>query len=59
MKKDPATLFDQDAILANAKEGMIYVNNTDPVFLVFVRVTASSVDEEDGGTAVQRMSGPG
>jgi hypothetical protein len=26
--------------------------NTDPVFLVFVRVTASSVDEQDGGTAV-------
>ncbi len=31
---------------------MIYVNNTDPVFLVFVRVTASSVDEDDGGTVV-------
>ena len=52
LKKDPATLFDQDAILANAREGMIYVNNTDPVFLVFVRVTASSVGEEDGGNAV-------
>src|SRR5262245_18653080 len=50
LKKDPATLFDKDAILANAREGMIHVNNTDPVFLVFVRVTASSV--EDGGTAV-------
>jgi hypothetical protein len=52
LKKDPAGLFDKDAILANAREGMIYVNNTDPVFLVFVRVTASSVDEQDGGTAV-------
>ena len=51
LKKDPATLFDQDAILANARGGMIYVNNTDPVFLVFVRVTASSVGEEDGGVA--------
>ena len=52
LKRDPATLFDKDAILANAREGMIYVNNTDPVFLVFVRVTASAVDEEDGSTAV-------
>ena len=31
---------------------MIAVNNTDPVFLGFVRVTASSVDDELGGTAV-------
>ena len=52
LKKDPATLFDQEAILANASPGMIAVNNTDPVFLVFVRVTASSVDEEVGGTPV-------
>lgn len=52
LKKDPATLFDKDAIFANAREGMLYVNNTDPVFLVFVRVTASSVDEQNGGTAV-------
>ena len=52
LNKDPATLFDKDAILANAREGMIYVNNTDPVFLVFVRVATSSVGEEDGGVAV-------
>jgi hypothetical protein len=52
LKKDPAALFDQDAVLAKASPGMIAVNNTDPVFLVFVRVTASSVDEELGGTAV-------
>ena len=57
LKKDPATLFDKDAILANAREGMIYVNNTDPVFLVFVRVTASSVGEEDGGIAAAAYVG--
>jgi hypothetical protein len=52
LKKNPATLFDQDAISANARRGTIPVNNTDPVFLAFVRLTASSVDEADGGTAV-------
>jgi hypothetical protein len=52
LKKDPTTLFDQNAILAKAKPGMIGVNNTDPVFLVFVRVTASAVDERNGGPAV-------
>ena len=53
LKKDPSRLFDQKAILAGASEGMLAVNNTDPVFLVFVRVTASSVDEgQNGGTAV-------
>jgi hypothetical protein len=52
LKKNPGTLFDQHAVLANAKPGMIYVNNTDPVFLAFARLTASSVDEGDGGTAV-------
>ena len=46
MRKDPCTLFDQQAILAQAKPGMIATNNTDPVFLVFVRLTASSVDEQ-------------
>jgi hypothetical protein len=72
LKKDPATLFDQKAIRANARPGMIAVNNTDPVFLAFVKVTASSVDEQDGGTAaavcrghvdlqsfINRHSGPG
>jgi hypothetical protein len=52
MRKDPRTLFDQQAILAQAKPGMIATNNTAPVFLVFVRLTASSVDEENGSTAV-------
>jgi hypothetical protein len=53
IRKDPGRLFDQQAILAQAKPGMIAVNNTDPVFLVFVRLTASSaVDQQSGGSAV-------
>ena len=52
MRKDPRTLFDQQAILAQARPGMIATNNTDPVFLVFVRLTASSVDEQNGSSAV-------
>ena len=52
LKQDPARLFDQAAILEQAKPGMIAVNNTDPVFLVFVRLTASSVSGPDGGSAV-------
>ena len=58
MRKDPRTLFDQQAILAQAKPGMIATNNTDPVFLVFVRLTASSVDEQNGGSAVAVCRGP-
>jgi hypothetical protein len=57
MRKDPGRLFDQDAVLAQAKPGMIAVNNTDPVFLVFVRLTASSVDEQNGGGAVDVCRG--
>jgi hypothetical protein len=52
MRKDPRTLFDQQAILAQASPGMIATNNTDPVFLVFVRLTASSVDEQNASSAV-------
>jgi hypothetical protein len=52
LKKDPSTLFDWQAILAQAKPGMIATNNTDPVFLVFVRLTDSSVGDQKGGAAV-------
>ncbi len=52
LQKDPATLFDQKAIIAAGKPGMIAVTNTDPVFLALVRVTASSVADELGGSAV-------
>jgi hypothetical protein len=58
MRKDPRTLFDQQEILAQAKPGMIAANNTDPVFLAFVRLTASSVDGHNGGRAVAVCRGP-
>jgi hypothetical protein len=52
LKKDPAKLFDTAEIAAQAKPGMIAVKNTHPVFLVFVRLTASSVAGLDGGSAI-------
>jgi hypothetical protein len=52
LKKDPSTLFDQKAILTQARPGMIATDNTDPVFLVFARLTGSSVDTRTGGSAV-------
>ena len=58
LRKDPRTLFDQQAILAQARPGMIATNNTDPVFLVMVRLTASSVDEQNGSSAVAVCRGP-
>jgi hypothetical protein len=44
LKKDPASLFDQDSVRAQAKPGMFAIDNTDPVFLVIIRLTGSSVD---------------
>ena len=52
LKKDPATLFDEQAIMAQAKPGMIATNNTDPIFLAFARLTDSSVDDQRSGTAM-------
>jgi hypothetical protein len=50
LKKDPSVLFDQQSILAQSKSGMIATNNTDPVFLVFIRITGS--DTRPGGSPV-------
>src|SRR5207244_13115903 len=36
LKKDPDLIFDPNAIIQNAREGDIGVDNTDPVFLVLV-----------------------
>jgi hypothetical protein len=52
LKKDPSTLFDQQAILAQAKPGMFGADNTDPVFLVFIKLTGSSLDTRLGGSRV-------
>jgi hypothetical protein len=58
LKKDSRKFFDRRAILKKAKPGMIATTNTDPVFLVFVRLTASSVDEQNGSSAVAVCRGP-
>ena len=52
LKKDPNKLFDLEAIKAQAKPGMIATNNTDPVFLVFIKLTGSAVDMRPGGSPV-------
>ena len=54
LKKDPSELFDQKAIMAQAKPGMIATDNTDPVFLVIVRLTDSAVDPSGSPAAVCR-----
>jgi len=54
LKKDPSKLFDQEAVRAQAKPGMIATNNMDPVFLVLVGLTGSSVDARGAATAVCR-----
>jgi hypothetical protein len=53
LKKDPSELFDQKAITP-AKPGMIATDNTDPVFLVIVRLTDSAVDPSGSPAAVCR-----
>jgi len=52
LKKDPASLFNEAALIAQAKPGMIAVGSTQPVFLVFIRLTASSASDVDGGSAI-------
>ena len=52
LAKDPNQLFDEKALLAQAKPGMIAFESTEPVILAFARLTGSSVDEEDHGPSV-------
>jgi hypothetical protein len=52
ISKDPSKLFDEQAIRTQAKAGMIATNNTDPVFLVLVGLTGSSVDQRGSAVAV-------
>jgi hypothetical protein len=52
LTKDWNTLFDEQAIRAQAKEGMLAVDNTDPIFLAFVRLTDSAVGDQKGSGAV-------
>jgi hypothetical protein len=43
LKKDPKVLFDRKAVEAMATPGMIATDNTEPVFLVLVKLPDSSV----------------
>jgi hypothetical protein len=54
LKKDPSALFDLEAVRAKALPGMIATDNTEPVFLAFVRLTDSSVGDQKGDVAVCR-----
>jgi hypothetical protein len=46
LAKDPAVIFDERAIQAQAKPGMIATSSTDPVFLAIADVTGSTVDKQ-------------
>lgn len=43
LKKDPRLLFDPKLIQAMAKPGMIATDNTNPVFLAFVKLSVSAI----------------
>jgi hypothetical protein len=45
LKKDPNRLFNERALRAQAKPGMIAFESTEPVILAFARLTGSSVDD--------------
>lgn len=45
LRKDPRVLFDQADVRSIAKPGMIATDNTAPIFLAFVRITGSAVDD--------------
>jgi hypothetical protein len=50
LEKDPSELFDQNAIRAQAKPGMIAFDSTAPVILVFLKLTGSSTCNQRTGT---------
>jgi hypothetical protein len=52
LKMDPAALFDAQAILLQARPGMMATDNTHPIFLAFKRLTDSAVDDHKSGGAV-------
>lgn len=43
LKKDPRVLFDPKLIQAMASPGVIATDNTDPVFLAFVKLSVSAI----------------
>jgi hypothetical protein len=51
LRQDPEELFDQQAIRAGARPGDIYVDNTDPVFLVIASKAQRVADEPQLATS--------
>jgi hypothetical protein len=52
LTKDRQQLFDEKALLDQAKPGMIAFESTEPVILAFARLTGSSIDEDDHSPSV-------
>lgn len=70
LRKDPGVLFDKIAVQAMAKPGLIATDNAHPIFLVFVKLSGSTVDKvhavitvcrghEELNAFVQKHSVPG
>jgi hypothetical protein len=57
LKEDPAALFDEEAVMAGAKTGMIATDNVHPVFLAFATDSSSSVDNQIAGSPVAVCQG--
>jgi len=47
LRKDPRRLFDPHAVQEKAKPGMIAVDNAEPIFLVFVKLSGSTAERVD------------
>jgi hypothetical protein len=54
LQKDPSTLFDKQAVRAMARPGLIATDNTAPIFLVFVKLSGSTVDKVHAVVSVCR-----
>jgi hypothetical protein len=58
LRQNPAKLFDQQAIRAGARPGDIYVDNTDPVFLVIASKAQRVADEPQSAPLAAICRGP-
>jgi hypothetical protein len=58
LRLDPAKLFDQQAIRAGARPGDIYVDNTEPVFLVIASKAQRVADEPQAAPLAAVCWGP-
>jgi hypothetical protein len=58
LKQDPKTLFDEEEIRRNAREGDIAFDNVDPVLLTIVSKTGTISDEQGGPRDCAVCRGP-